>query len=433
MAETSAARSDHSAVRGAASGAVVAVPARRWPRALALLTAAVGLAIAAGAFWWAIQRPAPVHYVTTPVARGTVSRAVTATGTVNPVLTIIVGSYVSGVIQDQYCDFNTRVHKGQLCAKIDPRPYQTVVNQARADLANARAQIVKDRAQLAYASLSYRRDGELVKRGIVSQDAADNAKNVYDQARAQIQVDEAAIQQKSAALESAQVNLEYTNIVSPVDGTVVSRNVTIGQTVAASFQTPTLFLIATDLTRMEVDANVSESDVGDLRAGQKVTFTVEAFPDRPFEGAVVQVRQAPQTVQNIVTYDVVVGVPNRDLLLKPGMTATTRIVTAEHDNVLRVPDQALRFTPSNVPRAAANASAGSAASHAQHAGAAARRVWVLRDGAPVAVEIETGLDDDSYAEVTRGALRTGDLVIVGEERDATGDARTTAAAPRLHA
>ncbi|WP_231753767.1 efflux RND transporter periplasmic adaptor subunit [Burkholderia savannae] len=377
--------------------------ARTWMAITSLLL--LGAALLA---WWLVaNRSEPVHYVTSPVTRGSIVRTVTATGTLNPVLTIIVGSYVSGVIQSQYCDFNTRVHKGQLCAKIDPRPYQAVVNQARADLANARAQIVKDRAQLDYARRNDERDAKLLNHGIVSQDTADNARSVHEQAKTQVAVDAAAIDEKAAALDTALVNLGYTDIVSPVDGTVVSRNITIGQTVAASFQTPTLFLIATDLTHMQVDTNVSESDVGDLHEGNAATFTVEAFPKRQFEGHVLQVRQAPQTVQNVVTYDVVVSVANDDLSLKPGMTATTHIVIDRHDHALRVPDQALRYTPSG---------AGVNPAELQPDGRpqSAARVWVLRDGRPFAIDVATELDDDTYSEVTRGALREGDRVIVAE-------------------
>lgn len=370
----------------------------------------------------------PVHYVSLPVTRGDVTRSVTATGTVNPVLTIIIGSYVSGVIQSQYCDFNTRVHKGQLCAKIDPRPYQTIVDQHKADLVNARAQLVKDQAALAYAKAAYDRDAALLTRGIVSQDTLDNARSTYGQAVAQIAVDRSIIQQRTAALEAAQVNLDYTNIVSPVDGTVVSRNVTIGQTVAASFQTPTLFLIATDLTQMEVDTNVSESDVGGVREGDKASFTVEAYPNRSFEGKVVQVRQAPQTVQNVVTYDVVIGAANEALLLKPGMTATTRIVIEQHENVVRVPDQALRFSPTGVTGPARSPAGAPPA----HAGAGTAHVWVLRDGHPVSVAISTGLDDDTHTEVLTGSVRPGDMVIVAEQHDTSAGAGAGAASgPRL--
>ena len=239
---------------------------------------------------------------------------------------------------------------GQLCAKIDPRPYQVVVDQDAANLANGQAQLKKDQASLVYAKVSYERDLGLLNHGIVSRDTVDNDKSVYDQAVAQVKVDESTIQQRQASLHAAQVNLDYTNIISPVDGTVVSRNITIGQTVAASFQTPTLFLIAQDLTKMQVDTNVSETDVGNAKVGQKSSFTVEAFPSRTFWGTVSQVREAPITVQNVVTYDVVVSVDNPDFALLPGMTANTRIITDERDDVVRVPLKALRFSPRGVER-----------------------------------------------------------------------------------
>jgi HlyD family secretion protein len=310
------------------------------------------------------------------------------------------------VIQSISCDFNTRVKKGQLCAKIDPRPYQTLVNQATANLATARAQLVKDQANLTYAQASYQRNSKLLAIGGVSQDTADLAKNAYDQARAQVVLDEASIKQHEAALEAAQVNLGYTNIVSPVDGVVVSRNVTIGQTVAASFQTPTLFLIATDLTKMEVDANVSEGDIGTVKAGNRATFTVESYPDRVFQGVVTQVRQAPQTVQNVVTYDVVIAVENEDQLLKPGMTATTRIVTAERDQVLRVPDQALRFSPGGLA---------SAVSSQQAMPPGQGRVWLMTDGGLREVPLKLGLDDDSFTEIVSGEVKSGDQVVTAEQ------------------
>ena len=271
--------------------------------ALALLAAGLGT-------WWLSGSGASVQYTEAAVARGDVARTVTATGTVNPVLTIIVGSYVSGVIKEIHCDYNTRVKEGQICAKIDPSPYQTVVDQNKANLSMARAQLEKAKANLAYVQLNYERNARLALTDAISKDTLDIARNALDQAKAQIAVDEATIEQRKAQLEAAAVNLGYTNIVSPVDGTVVSRNVTVGQTVAASFQTPTLFLIATDLTKMQVDTNVSESDIGGIKEGNKATFTVDAFPRRTFEGAVTQVRQSPQTVQNVVTYDVVVGVDN---------------------------------------------------------------------------------------------------------------------------
>ena len=392
-------------------------------RVLALLGLLAVLA-AGGVAWWLAHREPPLRYLTAPVTRGVVARSINATGTVNPVMTVIVGSYVSGVIQSQSCDYNTRVHKGQSCARIDPRPYQLVVDENAAQLAVARAQARKDQAALDYARINEARQARLVGRGVVSQDAVDTAHSALEQARAQLLLDQATVREREASLQAARVNLGYTDIVSPVDGTVVSRNVTIGQTVAASFQTPTLFLIATDLTRMQVDTNVSESDIGSVHDGDSARFGVEAYPGRVFDARVVQVRQAPQSVQNVITYDVVLGVDNRELLLKPGMTATVNIVTAERRDVLRVPDQALRFVPGGVGAAAA----ASAPSTAQRE-PAQTRVWVLRDGRPVAVVLRTGLDDDTYSEVLGGALRQGDPVIVGEQRGSAG--ANAAAASRL--
>jgi HlyD family secretion protein len=375
---------------------------------------AVVVVAAIAVVWWSLSSGGTIRYTTAAVTRGAVTRAVVATGTVNPVLTIIVGSYVSGVIQNLTCDYNTEVKQGQICAQIDPRPYQTVVDQNKANLMVAQAQIEKDKAALAYAQLTYDRSARLAQTNAVSKDILDNAKNALDQAQAQIGVDQATIAQHQAQLASAQVNLDYTNIVSPVNGTVVSRNVTVGQTVAASFQTPTLFLIATDLTKMQVDTNVSESDVGGLKDGDKGYFTVDAFPKRTFEGAVTQVRQSPQNIQNVVTYDIVVSVDNTDLALKPGMTAASRIVTDERKDVLRVPSQALRYTPAGVRAPSGNTDTGNA-------------IWVLRDGKPVRLPVMVGLDDDTQAEIATGDLKEGDQVIVNEQRDTS----KAAAGPRL--
>jgi len=359
------------------------------------------LAVAAvAATWWALDERGTVRYVTAPIAKGAVTRSVTATGTVNPELTIIVGTYVSGVIQELLCDYNTQVKKGQVCAKIDPRPYQSVVDENRANLGVAKAQLEKDQANLTYAKLALGRQATLLPTHAVSQDAYDSAKSNYDQALAQITFDEATIQQRQASLDAAQVNLDYTNIVSPVDGTVVSRNVTMGQTVAASFQTPTLFLIATDLTRMEVDANVSESDIGGIKLGNKATFTVDAYAKRTFEGTVSQVRQSPQTVQNVVTYDIVISLDNTDLTLMPGMTAASRIVIDQRNDVIRVPNQALRYVPKGLAGAVKSDQA---------------QIWISRDGQPASVPVVAGLDDDNFTEIVSGDVKPGDLVITAEK------------------
>ena len=367
---------------------------------------------AVAATWWALDERSTVHYVTVPVAKGAVIRTVTSTGTVNPELTIIVGTAVSGIIQELNCDYNTLVKKGQVCAKIDPRPYQSVVDQNRANLAVAVAQLEKDQANLTYAKLALGRAATLLPTHAVSQDAYDSAKSTYDQALAQITFDEATIQQRQASLDAAQVNLDYTDIVSPVDGTVVSRNVTMGQTVAASFQTPTLFLIATDLTKMEVDANVSESDIGGIKTGNKATFTVDAYAKRTFEGTVSQVRQSPQTVQNVVTYDIVISVNNADLTLMPGMTAASRIVIDQRNDVIRVPNQALRYVAKGLAGAVKSGQA---------------QIWVLRDGKPVPIPVVTGLDDDNFTEIVSGDVKPGDLVITAEQLAAANKTVT----PRL--
>jgi HlyD family secretion protein len=341
---------------------------------LAALSSLVVAAIAATT-WWALGERSSVHYVTAQVAQGSVTRTVTATGTVNPELTIIVGAAVSGVIQELSCDYNTQVKKGQVCARIDPRPYQSVVDQNKADLAVAKAQLEKDKANEAYTKLALGRYANLIKTNAVSEDVFENARNAHDQAVAQIAYDEATIQLRE-------------------------RNVTMGQTVASSFQTPTLFLIATDLAKMEVDANVSESDIGGIKPGNKATFTVDAYPKRTFEGAVTQVRQSPQTVQNVVTYDIVIGVDNSDMTLMPGLTAASRIVVDQRDGVTRVPNQALRYVPRNLPRAAPSGQA---------------QVWVLREGQPVVVAVATGLDDDNFTEIVSGDLKPRDLVITAEQ------------------
>lgn len=392
-------------------------------RRLVWLAGAILLIVAAGLYWfWPFHRNA-TDYVASPAGKGDVVRAIVATGTVNPVVTVQVGTYVSGPILEIHCDFNTRVKAGQLCAKIDPRTYDVQVAQNAANVASAQAQLNKDKAHQIYTKLDYERNLSLLTQGVVSQDAVDAAKTAYDGDMAQLAYDEALIRQRQAELKAAQVNLGYTNIISPVDGTVVARNVDVGQTVAASFQTPTLFLIARDLTKMQVDTNVSESDIGGAKVGQRATFTVEAFPGRSFEGEVVQVRQAPTTVQNVVTYDVVVGVDNPDLLLKPGMTAMTRIVTEARRDVLRVPSQALRYMPRREARRPTTDKQFSADRELPG------RLWILREGKPVAVSVVPGLDDGTNVEIAGGDLHPGDAVIVKEA--VTGGGSNAVRPPRM--
>src|SRR5436309_3908768 len=295
--------------------------------------------------FWPEGGKAPAGYVTAAADRGAIEQVVNATGAVNPVTTVQVGTYVSGPIQAIDVNFNSQVKKGQRIAKIDPAPFAVKVREAAASLKNVEAKVGGDRADLKLKKLLLERNRELLRRNLIAQNDLDTAETIYEQASAQIALDEAAAAQAQASLEEAQVNLGYTNIVSPVDGVVVSVNVAVGQTVAASFQTPTLFLIAGDLTKMQVDTNVSESDVGRVREGQVAAFTVDAYPGQPFHGKVAQVRNAPITVQNVVTYDVVVAVDNPGLELKPGMTANVSVTAAKRDEALRIPVRALRFRP----------------------------------------------------------------------------------------
>jgi HlyD family secretion protein len=372
-----------------------------------LATTVIVIALVAGGYWW-MHRPEPPRFITAEVTRGPLIRSVTATGTVNPVTVVQVGTYVSGPIVAIPADFNASVKAGQLIAKIDPRPFAAQVDLSKAALANARAQLIKDQANLVYQKITYDRDRSLLSQAVVSQSTLDSQLSTYNQAVAQIALDKASIQQQAANLEAAKLNLFYTNIVSPVDGTVVSVNVAVGQTVAASYQTPTLFLVAKDLTKMQVDSNVSESDVGNVKLGQPVDFTVDAYTTRVFKGTVTQIRQAPITVQNVVTYDVVIGVANPELLLMPGMTANATIIEARRADVLRVPLRALAFSPHH-----RSSDAQPDVLPSEHSA----RVFVLgNDGRPHPVAITRGLDDGSYAEVLSGDLKEGDEVITDRIR-----------------
>jgi HlyD family secretion protein len=361
--------------------------------------------LVAGAVAWSCggAKDAGGAYLTEPVDRGGIAATVLATGIVEPVTTVQVGTYVSGPIREIHADFNSPVTKGQLVAKIDPAPFEVKVRQGDANLANARASLEKARAALRLARLTVDRNRELRGRDLVSQGELDAAESQHAQAVAQLALEEAGVEQAEAALEEARINLAYTDIRSPVDGVVVSRSVDVGQTVAASFQTPTLFQIAQDLAKMQVRANVSESDIGTVREGQAASFGVDAYPDRAFEGRVVQVRNAPVTVQNVVTYDVVIEVDNPDHALKPGMTATVTIVSERRDDALRVPLRALRFRPETEGDgvAAARPAPGTGSVFVVNGAGGLRRV-----------ELRTGLRDDRFVEVLSGELEPGDALAV---------------------
>jgi len=390
---------------------VIAPPRRRARRrlvALGVLVAATVAGVVAYRAYGPATGAAPVRYVTAAVDHGPIEQTVSATGTLNPVVTVQVGTYVSGPIQAIDVDFNSSVTKGQRVAKIDPAPFAVKVRAAEAALANAQAKVEKDRADLRLKRLELERNRALVGSGLIAQNDFDTAKSNADQAAAQLVVDQAGVTEAQATLEEAGVNLRYTDILSPVDGVVVSRNVDVGQTVAASFQTPTLFLIAEDLTKMQVDTNVSESDVGRVQVDQPSTFTVDAYPGQPFRGSVKQIRNAPITVQNVVTYDVVIAVDNANLELKPGMTANVAITTAHRDRVLRVPVRALGFRGERT------------AGPAPHADDGRVPVFVVAaDGTLRRVAVRPGVRDNQHVEVLDGDLHDGEQVAVGIRREST--------------
>ncbi|TLY36837.1 MAG: efflux RND transporter periplasmic adaptor subunit [Nitrospirae bacterium] len=393
----------------------------------ALLLAGMGTG---GYVYWNGDQKALVRYKTAKIERGTVTQAVTATGTINPVITVQVGSQVSGIIKRLYADFNSVVKGGQVVAQIDPAPFQTAVTQMEANLQNALGSLARARADLSLQKLNFDRAKVLFEQQLNAQQDVDNARTAYETSKANVQIAEAQVKQAQAQLDTAKVNLEYATIHSPVDGIVISRNVDVGQTVAASFQAPILFLIAKDLTKMQVDTNVSESDIGGLTEGKSATFVVDAYPNQVFKGKVTQVRNAPINVQNVVTYNVVIGVDNSDLRLRPGMTANVSIIVASHENVLRIPSQALRFKPglAKVKKKAGSQSASASgktegddqggpsesSGRTSAEGKGKPTVWLPNpEGEPIAVKVKTGVTDGTYTELVEGALKEGDEVIVG--------------------
>jgi len=342
------------------------------------------------------------NYQTATVTRGPITQLVTATGTLNPVVNVQVGSQVSGNIQKLFADFNSEVKAGQTVAQIDPALFQAAVTQAEGDLATAQA-------ALELAKLNATRTETLFKQKNSSQQDLDQATAALHQAEGNVKI-------KQGALDKAKADLDHCTITSPIDGVVISRNVDVGQTVAASLQAPVIFAIANDLTKMQIDSNVAEADIGAVSVDQDVDFTVDAFPTRTFHGKVVQVRNAPITVQNVVTYDTVIGVSNPDLKLKPGMTANVSLIIAHKDNVLQLKNAALRFRP---PEAATSDQARSTSSPSGQRPTGARErkpertVYILSYGRPKSAQIKTGISDGIVTEVTEGS-KEGDRVVTAE-------------------
>ncbi len=358
-----------------------------------VLMALLGIA----AFVLLRNRGDEVKYRTEKVTKGDIVASVTATGTVNAVTTVLVGTQVSGTIEKIYVDFNSRVKKGQLIAQIDPALFEAQVGQARANLYSAKANLDKAQETLVDAKRTMLRNKELVAKSLIAQSDYDTSETNYQTSGAQVSASKAAISQAEAALKTAETNLAYTRIVSPVDGIVVSRNVDVGQTVAASFQTPTLFTIAQDLTKMQIDTSVAEADIGRVKVGQEVDFTVDAYPDMTFQGKVWQIRIAPITVQNVVTYDVVVFVGNKDLKLMPGMTANVSVIADREKDVLKIPNAALRFRPAERAKTKVEKGTG---------------VWIVQDQKPRRISVKLGISDGSYTQVVSGDLSEGQEVIV---------------------
>jgi HlyD family secretion protein len=439
------------------------------------LAAGLIIALAVIGELWRMHSQNAITYETVPLERGPVQASVTATGTLNAVVDVQVGSQVSGNIKALYADFNTKVTKGQLVALIDPELFQTQVDQAQAALGSAQSAVLtagaqvqkansdlagtiaseksadsvlaKDRATALNAHNQWGRLDPLFKQGIISLQDDDLAKATMDAADAQVAADQALIdaskqtiqsaqdqvgvtqaqlgsakdqaRQARAVLDQARINLAHTRITAPVDGTVIARRMDVGQTAAASFAAPTVFEIAQDLTKMQVDTNVDESDVGNIKLGQNATFTVDAYPATTFQGQVTDVRKAPIITQNVVTYDVVITVSNPDLKLFPGMTANARILTTKLDDTFKVPNAVLRVHPS----AAVLKQVGLSASPVGK-----QQVFVLPGGKLKAVPVTVGISDGQFTAVTSGDLQTGEQVVVRFTMGATSPT-TSASSP----
>ena len=361
------------------------------------------LIIAAGLFFYFRANGKNAAYKTEKISRGEIKSEVTATGTVEAVTTVSVGTQVSGTIKYLYADFNSAVKKGQLLAQIDPATVQAQVDQARANLFSARANMEKAAVAVIDARRTYERSKELFAQNFIARSDLDTAETNLHSAEAQQKVTQAQVGQAQASLKIAETNLQYTNIISPVNGTVISRSVDVGQTVAASFQTPTLFSIAQDLTKMQIRTSVDEADIGKVQTGQDVSFTVDAYPDTVFNGKVSEVRNSPTTVSNVVTYDVIINVDNPQLKLKPGMTANVSITIETRHEVLRVPNAALRFKPA-VETAKGEANQGKNSIKGT-------KVWILEKEKPRPVQVTLGISDGNYTEISAGDLKAGQDVI----------------------
>ncbi len=343
------------------------------------------------------------NLVTNKVIQGGIVEKITATGIINPISTVNIGTQVSGIIAEIYVDYNSKVDKGQLLALIDPQTFEATVDQRQAALDIAKAELEVTKNDIVYYKKHLDRIKKLNRSQYSTDKELETAQRDYSNAIAQKTLKEAEIKQAEAALKQAKIDLEYTRIISSVDGVVISREVEVGQTVAASFNTPTLFNVAEDLTKMQIEASVVEADIAKVKDGQKVEFSVDSFPDEIFEGVVTQVRNNPITTSNVVTYEVIISIDNRELKLKPGMTANVEIITAEKENALLVPNKALRFyvTDEN----------GEVRRYKD------KGIWIIRRGKPERVSIATGIVDDDFTEVISDQVHAGDTVILEDKKE----------------
>jgi len=384
------------------------------------------------------------RYDTVAIDRGPIIAKVTATGTLSALVTVQVGTQVSGRIKEILVDFNSPVKKGQVIARIEPALFAAALESARANYLAGQGTVAKLEAQAENARLQYERAEALFERKAIAQADLDTARATMRAANGDVTASKGNLEQAKASLHQAQVNLDYTTIVSPTTGVVISRSVDVGQTVAASLSAPTLFLIAEDLTKMQVDTSVAEADIGKLKAGMDATFTVDAYPSRAFKGTIRQIRNAPQTQQNVVTYDAVIDVSNPDLALRPGMTANVTFIYDHRDSTLRVANAALRFQPPpELARAAWGGGAGGPrAGGGQRPGGSGegggqrrrsgdgapgggrpgggetpdrRMLWVLRGPTPTPVRVRAGVSDGTNTEIETSELREGDRVVTDAE------------------
>ncbi len=386
-----------------------------------LLTCVV--AVGVRAFYTRSEAPPTVS--TLRLSRGSIVEGVTATGTIQAVTTVQVGTQVSGTISWLGADFNSLVRKGDVIARLEPSLLNAQVEQAQANLLRVQADVESARVRVLDAQQKYDRAAVLADRQLVARSDLDAAKVATDSAIAQVKATEAQAVQARAALNQNRVNLAYATITAPIDGIVVGRSVDVGQTVAASLSSPTLFTLAADLTKMQLQTDVDESDIGKIQPGQSVSFTVDAYPGEPFTGETRQVRLQPTVAQNVTTYTVIVDVPNRDLKLRPGMTATAHIEIVRRDDVVRIPNSALRVSPSATVRSAL----GIDAAGRPNDDGETDRVFVRADGVIREVEVRTGMTDGQWTELLAGGLQAGDEVLTSIASSAV--VRSTAPAANI--